>query len=442
MSRTYFGTDGIRGAVGQAPITPDFMLRLGHAVGRVLKAREAKPTVLIGKDTRISGYMIESALEAGFASAGVDVLLTGPLPTPGVAYLTRALRLSLGVVISASHNPFGDNGIKFFSARGQKLPDAWEQQVEAALDRPAQWVDSAGLGKARRLDDARGRYIEFCKSTFSSELSLKGLKIVVDAAHGAAYHVAPEVFHELGAEVIAIGCSPDGTNINAGFGATAPAALVAAVKAHGAHYGVALDGDADRLQLVDASGRLYNGDELLYLMVADRLDQGLPVPGAVGTLMTNMAVELALRERGVEFVRAKVGDRYVLEELAARGWQLGGEGSGHLLALDKHTTGDGIVSALLVLQAASRTGRTMAQLLEGVQLFPQTLINVRLKPGADWKANRPLAEAEAAVRQELGDSGRVLIRPSGTEPLVRVMVEARDPAQALRCAERMADTLR
>ena len=442
MSRTYFGTDGIRGAVGQAPITPDFMLRLGHAVGRVLKAREAKPTVLIGKDTRISGYMIESALEAGFASAGVDVLLTGPLPTPGVAYLTRALRLSLGVVISASHNPFGDNGIKFFSARGQKLPDAWEQQVEAALERPAQWVDSAGLGKARRLDDARGRYIEFCKSTFSSELSLKGLKIVVDAAHGAAYHVAPEVFHELGAEVIAIGCSPDGTNINAGFGATAPAALVAAVKAHGAHYGVALDGDADRLQLVDASGRLYNGDELLYLMVADRLDQGLPVPGAVGTLMTNMAVELALRERGVEFVRAKVGDRYVLEELAARGWQLGGEGSGHLLALDKHTTGDGIVSALLVLQAASRTGRTMAQLLEGVQLFPQTLINVRLKAGADWKANRPLAEAEAAVRQELGDSGRVLIRPSGTEPLVRVMVEARDPAQALRCAERMADTLR
>ena len=442
MSRTYFGTDGIRGTVGQAPITPDFMLRLGHAVGRVLKAREAKPTVLIGKDTRISGYMIESALEAGFASAGVDVLLTGPLPTPGVAYLTRALRLSLGVVISASHNPFADNGIKFFSARGQKLPDAWEQQVEAALEQPAQWVDSAGLGRARRLDDARGRYIEFCKGTFSSELSLKGLKIVVDAAHGAAYHVAPEVFHELGAEVIAIGCSPDGTNINAGFGATAPAALVAAVKAHGAHYGVALDGDADRLQLVNASGRLYNGDELLYLMVADRLDQGLPVPGAVGTLMTNMAVELALRERGVEFVRAKVGDRYVLEELAARGWQLGGEGSGHLLALDKHTTGDGIVSALLVLQAASRTGRTMAQLLEGVTLFPQTLINVRLRPGVDWKANRSLAEAETAVRTELGDAGRVLIRPSGTEPLVRVMVEARDPAQAVRCAERMADTLR
>ena len=441
MSRTYFGTDGIRGTVGQAPITPDFMLRLGHAVGRVLKAGDAKPTVLIGKDTRISGYMIESALEAGFASAGVDVLMTGPLPTPGVAYLTRALRLSLGVVISASHNAFPDNGIKFFSARGEKLPDAWEQQVEAALEQPAQWVNSADLGKARKLEDARGRYIEFCKSTFSSELSLKGLKIVVDAAHGAAYNVAPNVFHELGAEVIAIGCSPDGTNINAGFGATSPAALVAAVKEHRADYGVALDGDADRLQLVDAAGRLYNGDELLYLMVNDRLAQGAPVPGAVGTLMTNMAVEVALRQRGVGFVRAKVGDRYVLEELVARGWQLGGEGSGHLLALDKHTTGDGIVSALLVLQAVSRSGRSMAQLLEDVTLFPQTLINVRLKPGSDWKSNTALVSAQRAVTEELGDNGRVLIRPSGTEPLVRVMVEARDAAQAQRCARRLADTL-
>jgi phosphoglucosamine mutase len=441
-TRTHFGTDGIRGTVGQAPITADFMLRLGHAVGRVLKTGEPRPTVLIGKDTRISGYMIESALEAGFASAGVDVLLTGPLPTPGVAYMTRALRLSLGVVISASHNPFADNGIKFFSARGEKLPDAWEQQVEAALEQPAQWVDSEHLGKARRIDDARGRYIEFCKGTFSSELSLKGLKIVVDAAHGAAYHVAPDVFHELGAEVVAIGCSPNGTNINAGFGATSPGALVEAVKAHGAHYGVALDGDADRLQLIDASGRLYNGDELLYLMVADRLAQGLPVPGAVGTLMTNMAVELALRERGVAFVRAKVGDRYVLEELVARGWQLGGEGSGHLLALDKHTTGDGIVSALLTLQAACRTGRSLAELLKDVTLFPQTLVNVRLQPGADWQANPRLAQAQADVTRELGDSGRVLIRPSGTEPLVRVMVEARDAEQARRCAERIAQTLR
>jgi phosphoglucosamine mutase len=442
MSRTYFGTDGIRGTVGQSPITPDFMLRLGHAVGRVLRRTVDKPTVLIGKDTRISGYMIESALEAGFASAGVDVLLTGPLPTPGVAYLTRALRLDLGVVISASHNAFADNGIKFFSARGEKLPDEWELLVEAALLETPQWVPSAQLGKARRLDAARGRYVEFCKSTFSNDLSLKGLKVVIDAAHGAAYHAAPEVFHELGAEVVCIGCSPDGININAGFGATSPGALVQAVRDHQAHYGVALDGDADRLLLVDAQGRLYNGDELLYVMVADRLAQGQSVPGAVGTLMTNMAVEVALKARDVEFVRAKVGDRYVLEELAARGWLLGGEGSGHLLALDKHTTGDGIVSALQVLQAVSRSGLSLAQLLADVTLFPQVLINVRLKPGQDWKASAGLAETQAAVQRELGDNGRLLIRPSGTEPLVRVMVEARDPAVAQRCAERLANTLR
>ena len=442
MSRTYFGTDGIRGTVGQSPITPDFMLRLGHAVGRVLKADIARPTVLIGKDTRISGYMIESALEAGFASAGVDVLLTGPLPTPGVAYLTRALRLDLGVVISASHNAYPDNGIKFFSARGEKLPDEWEQRVEAALEEPAQWVDSAQLGKARRLEAARGRYVEFCKSTFSNDLSLKGLKIVVDAAHGAGYQSGPDVFHELGAEVIAIGCNPDGLNINAGFGATAPASLVKAVRENQADYGVALDGDADRLQLVDADGRLYNGDELLYVMVADRLAQGQRVPGAVGTLMTNMAVEVALKAQDIEFVRAKVGDRYVLEELAARGWLLGGEGSGHLLALDKHTTGDGIVSALQVLQAVSRSGKSLAQLVEAVTLFPQVLINVRLKPGQDWKSAPKLAETQAAVQRELGNDGRLLIRPSGTEPLVRVMVEARDAAQAKACAERLADTLR
>ena len=442
MSRTYFGTDGIRGTVGQAPITPDFMLRLGHAVGRVLKASIAKPTVLIGKDTRISGYMIESALEAGFASAGVDVLLSGPLPTPGVAYLTRALRLDLGVVISASHNAYPDNGIKFFSARGEKLPDEWEQRVEAALEEPPQWADSAQLGKARRLEDARGRYVEFCKSTFSNDLSLKGLKIVVDAAHGAGYQSGPDVFHELGAEVVAIGCTPDGVNINAGFGATAPAALVKAVREHQADYGVALDGDADRLQLVDADGRLYNGDELLYVMVADRLAQGQRVPGAVGTLMTNMAVEVALKAQDIEFVRAKVGDRYVLEELAARGWLLGGEGSGHLLALDKHTTGDGIVSALQVLQAVSRSGKSLAQLVEAVTLFPQVLVNVRLKPGQDWKSAPKLAETQAAVQRELGNDGRLLIRPSGTEPLVRVMVEARDADQAKRCAERLADTLR
>jgi phosphoglucosamine mutase len=442
MSRTYFGTDGIRGTVGEAPITPDFMLRLGHAVGQVLKASIERPTVLIGKDTRISGYMIESALEAGFASAGVDVLLSGPVPTPAVAYLTRALRLDLGVVISASHNPFHDNGIKFFSESGEKLPDDWEQRVEAALREEPRWVDSARLGKARRLEDARGRYIEFCKSTFANDLSLKGLKIVIDAAHGAAYQVAPEVFHELGAEVACIACLPDGLNINDGVGATAPEALVAAVKERGADYGVALDGDADRLQLVDASGRLYNGDELLYVMVVDRLAQGQAIEGAVGTLMTNLAVEVALKAREVAFVRAKVGDRYVLEELAARGWILGGEGSGHLLALDKHTTGDGIVSALQVLQAVKRSGKSLAQLLEPVTLFPQVLVNVRLKPGQDWKAASGLAETQDAVERELGADGRLLIRPSGTEPLVRVMVEARDAAQARRCADRLADTLR
>jgi phosphoglucosamine mutase len=407
----------------------------------VLKRDDPRPTVLIGKDTRISGYMIESALEAGFASAGVDVLLTGPLPTPGVAYLTRALRRDLGVVISASHNPFDDNGIKFFSARGEKLSDEWEHEVEAVLAQPPQWVASAELGKARRLDDANGRYVEFCKNTFSGDLSLKGLKLVVDAAHGAAYHVAPDVFHELDAEVVCIGCRPDGFNINAGFGATAPAALVQAVREHKADYGIGLDGDADRLQLVDADGRLYTGDELLHVMVTDRLAQGQKIEGAVGTLMTNMAVEVALKSLGVDFVRAKVGDRYVLEELAARGWLLGGEGSGHLLALDKHTTGDGIVSALQVLQAIKRSGKTLPELLAGVTLYPQVLINVKLRPDQDWKANRALADAQAQVTRELGDAGRVLIRPSGTEPLVRVMVEARDEAVAQRCARRLADTL-
>jgi phosphoglucosamine mutase len=442
MSRRYFGTDGIRGRVGMAPITPDFMLRLGHAVGSVLRRGDAKPTVIIGKDTRISGYMIESALEAGFASAGVDVLLSGPLPTPGVAYLTRALRLDLGVVISASHNPFADNGVKFFSARGEKLPDEWEIAVEAALDDAPRWVDAAGLGRARRLEDARGRYIEFCKSTVGSELSLKGLKLVIDAAHGAAYHVAPEVFHELGADVVAMGCSPDGININRDVGATAPAALVQRVRSEGADYGVALDGDADRLLMVDADGRLYNGDELLYVVVADRLAQGQAVPGVVGTLMTNMAVELALRQRGISLVRAKVGDRYVLEELSARGWQLGGEGSGHLLVLDRHTTGDGIVSALQVMQALRRRGSSLSELLREVVLYPQTLLNVRMAEGSDWQRSAALASAQDEVTRTLGDSGRVLIRASGTEPVLRIMVEARDARQSKQFAERLAATVR
>jgi phosphoglucosamine mutase len=398
--------------------------------------------VLIGKDTRISGYMLESALESGFNSAGVDVVLLGPVPTPAVAYLTRAQRASLGVVISASHNPFADNGIKFFSAKGQKLSDAWEESVEARLLEDPVWADSADLGKTRRLDDAAGRYIEFCKSTFSNDFTLKGMKIVVDAANGAAYQIAPKVFHELGADVIAIGCTPDGLNINKDVGATHPEALVAAVQFHQADYGVALDGDADRLQLVDNSGRLYNGDELLYLMVRDRIARDEVVPGVVGTLMTNMAVELALKAKNIEFIRSKVGDRYVLEALEEKNWLLGGEGSGHLLALDKHTTGDGLISALQVLQACVATGKTMAALLSDVVLFPQVLINVRLAKDQQWQDSPLLAKATQEVEAELADKGRVLIRASGTEPLVRVMVEARDLQVAERCAEKIAATLR
>jgi len=439
MSRQYFGTDGIRGTVGVAPITPDFVLRLAHAVGRVLKRSEERPTVLIGKDTRISGYMLESAMESGFNSAGVDVVLLGPLPTPGVAFLTRAQRAALGVVISASHNPFADNGIKFFSAHGSKLSDAWERDVEAMLEQAPAWVDSAHLGKSRRLNDAAGRYIEFCKSVFPADLTLKGLKLVVDAAHGAAYQVAPTVLRELGAQVSTIGCAPDGMNINQDVGATHPQALVAAVHAAQADYGIALDGDADRLQVVDGQGRLYNGDELLYLLVHERLLQGQAVAGVVGTLMTNMAVELALRARGIAMVRAKVGDRYVLEELDKRGWILGGEGSGHLLALDRHSTGDGVISALSVLAACTRAGRTLAQLLSDLTLFPQVLINVRIAPGYDWQSNPQAQSVLREVEAELGDAGRVLVRASGTEPLLRVMVEAREAAQAQACAQRLAD---
>ncbi|MEY3626902.1 MAG: hypothetical protein RL163_1401 [Pseudomonadota bacterium] len=442
MTRRYFGTDGIRGAVGIPPITPDVVLRLGHAVGRVLRRSEDRPTVLIGKDTRISGYMLESALESGLNSAGVDVVLLGPLPTPGVAYLTRAQRASLGVVISASHNPFQDNGIKFFSAQGAKLDDAWELAVEAMLDEAPQWVDSASLGKSRRLDDAAGRYIEFCKSTFPSDLTLKGMRLVVDAAHGAAYHIAPKVFHELGAEVVVVGCAPDGLNINQGVGATHPELLRQTVLERQADLGIALDGDADRLQIVDHTGRLFNGDELLYLMADDRLSRGEPVPGVVGTLMTNLAIEVALRQRGVEVERAAVGDRYVLEGLARRQWLLGGESSGHLLVLDKHSTGDGLVSALQVLQACVRRGQRPAELLRDVVLYPQTLVNVRLQPGQDWKGHAPLQAAIHAEEAQLGARGRILIRASGTEPLLRVMVEADDAQLAERCAQRLAEQVR
>ena len=440
MARKYFGTDGIRGQVGTPPITPDIVMRIGFAAGKVLAHRAAagdRPTVLIGKDTRISGYMLEASLEAGFAAAGVDVMLAGPVPTPAIAYLTRALRLSAGVVISASHNPYQDNGIKFFSASGNKLPDAVEAEIEAALALPMECVESHKLGKAKRLDDARGRYIEFCKSTFPGELDLRGLKLVVDCAHGAAYHIAPDVFHELGAEVVAIGNQPNGFNINDGVGATSPAALSLAVREHRADLGIALDGDADRLLMVDASGRLYNGDELLYVMVRDRLANG-GIDGAVGTLMTNMAVEVALRQLGVDFARAKVGDRYVLEMLQGRGWQVGGEGSGHMLFLDKHTTGDGIISALQVLSALRRSGTTLEQSTAEVRLWPQTLLNVRVRPGFDWQSNADLLAAKQRAEAELGDTGRVLIRPSGTEPLLRVMVEARDAALAESLAQRIA----
>lgn len=441
MSRKYFGTDGIRGLVGVSPITPDFVMRLGHAAGKVLakgRSGTSHPTVLIGKDTRISGYMLEAALEAGFASAGVDVMLAGPMPTPAIAYLTRALRLAAGVVISASHNPFQDNGIKFFSANGTKLPDAVEQEIEDAIDSPMECVSSEQLGRAKRLPDAQGRYIEFCKGSFPGELDLRGMKIVVDSAHGAAYAIAPHVYHELGATVISIGAAPDGFNINAGFGATAPQAMAAAVVEHKADLGIALDGDADRLIMCDANGRLYNGDELLYVMVRDRMVNG-PVAGAVGTLMTNMALEVAFKELGVGFARAKVGDRYVLEVMKEKNWLFGGEGSGHLLALDKHTTGDGIVSSLQVLSALARSGKTLAESCSELVLYPQTLINIKVAPGFDWTNNVAMVAEKEAVERELGNAGRVLIRASGTEPLIRVMVEAKSAEVAASSAKRIAD---
>jgi phosphoglucosamine mutase len=441
MTRKHFGTDGVRGTVGKAPITPEFVLKLGQAAGRVL-ARHAegqggRPAVLIGKDTRISGYMLEAALEAGFSSAGVDVVLCGPLPTPAVAYLTRALRLTAGIVISASHNPYPDNGIKFFSARGMKLADAVEEEIEQELDQPWDCVEAKRLGKVRRLDDAAGRYIEFCKRTFPTELDLKGLKIVVDSAHGAAYHVAPHVFHELGAEVVWHGASPNGMNINDGVGALYGDQLAQMVQASEADLGIALDGDADRVLVCDADGRLYNGDELLYIIVRDRMRLS-KIDGVVGTLMTNYALERRFAEMGVAFARAKVGDRYVLEMLEEKGWLYGGEGSGHLLCLDCHTTGDGTVSALQVLAAMRRSGKTLAQLMHDLVLLPQALVNARIDRGFDWKSYAPLVHEMSVVEQELKGAGRVLIRPSGTEPVLRVMVEAAEPEIAEAMAQRLA----
>lgn len=430
--RKYFGTDGVRGEVGGPTINAAFALRLGYAAGRVLARKypgRGRPAVVIGKDTRISGYMLESALEAGLSAAGIDVLLAGPVPTPAVAYLTRALRLVAGIVISASHNPYQDNGIKFFSAQGTKLPDEIEAEIEAAIDEPVGCVGSEALGRARRIDDAAGRYIEFCKSTFPNELDLAGLRIVVDAAHGAAYHIAPHVFRELGAEVFAIGCQPDGLNINENVGAMHPEQLIREVQARNAHLGIALDGDADRLQMVDGTGRLYNGDELLYAIVCDRMKQK-PVEGVVGTLMTNFGFEKQMQALGVAFERAKVGDRYVLESMQQRGWLFGGESSGHLLCLDCHTTGDGIIAALQVLTAMSRSGQSLAELVSDLKMYPQKMVNVPLAPGVKWQTHAGLQAARQKVEQELGGRGRVLIRASGTEPKLRLMVEAEDAALA------------
>lgn len=445
MTRKYFGTDGVRGKVGVFPITPDFVMKLGFVAGKVLLAKTPmpageRPAVLIGKDTRLSGYMLEAALEAGFSAAGVDVCLVGPLPTPAVAYLTRALRLQAGIVISASHNPYYDNGIKFFSAEGTKLPDEVEQAIEATLDGEMQCVEPAALGRARRIDDARGRYIEFCKSTFPNDLDLRGMKIVVDCAHGAAYHVAPEVFHELGAEVSTIGATPNGLNINEQCGATAPAALQEAVVARGADLGVALDGDGDRVFMVDASGTLYDGDQLLYAMVKGCAPGS--VNGVAGTLMTNLALEHALGRLDIPFARAAVGDRYVVEMLLSRGWRFGGENSGHLLALDKHTTGDGIVAALQVLAALRHAGQSLTEWLSDLTLYPQRLINVRMVKGFPWKDDSRIQAAVAEVETQLAGRGRVLLRASGTEPLLRVMVEGEDASEVEASAQRLADVVR
>ncbi len=441
MTKKYFGTDGIRGEVGVPPIVPDFMLRLGYAAGKVL-IRHAKSNerqrVLIGKDTRVSGYLLEAALESGFSAAGVDVTLCGPMPTPGVAYLTKALRLSAGVVISASHNLYQDNGIKFFTAKGDKFSDSFELEIEQELENAMGCVSSDKLGKAYRLNDAAGRYIEFCKSTFPAEHNLKGLKIVLDCANGAAYHTAPPVFHELGAEVIAIGVSPNGRNINDQCGATAPHALISKVQEVSADIGIALDGDADRLQMVDSSGRLFNGDELLYILAKDRIDRGQKIGGVVGTLMTNLAIENAIKNLGIGFERAKVGDRYVLELLQAKQWIIGGEGSGHLLCLDQHSTGDGTIAALQVLAAMQEKQKTLNDLLNGVEIYPQVLINVKTKPDYNWQNDLKLKTAITNAEQSLVGKGRVLIRASGTEPVLRVMVEANEASLAQQSAEAIA----
>ena len=444
MTKKYFGTDGIRGRVGDALITPEFVMRLGYAAGRVLTSLEsnlakgAHPAVLIGKDTRISGYMLEAALEAGLSAAGVDVLLTGPMPTPAVAYLTRALRAQAGIVISASHNPYYDNGIKFFSSQGTKLPDDVEHAIEAALEQPMQVMESAKLGKARRIDDAAGRYVEFCKSTFPNQLDLRGLKIVLDCAHGATYHVAPPVFHELGAEIISIGNKPDGLNINEQVGSTHPQALQKVVVEHGADLGIAFDGDGDRVMMVAADGQLLDGDQLLYIIAASRQQSDTLQGGVVGTLMTNLALEHKLAAMNIPFARAKVGDRYVLELLNQNNWQLGGENSGHILTLDKHSSGDGIIAALQVLHAVIQSGKTLSQLRSELTLYPQVLINVKTAKKIDLTTHADIQASVQAAENELANRGRVLLRASGTEPKIRVMVEGENQQQVQALAEKIA----
>ena len=447
MSKKYFGTDGIRGKVGEYPITPDFVMRLGYAAGKVLTsvnnnlAKGAHPAVLIGKDTRISGYMLEAALEAGLSAAGVDILLTGPMPTPAVAYLTRALRAQAGIVISASHNPFYDNGIKFFSSEGAKLPDDIEHAIEAELEKPMQVMESAKLGKARRIDDAAGRYIEFCKSTFPNDLDLRGLKIVLDCAHGATYHVAPNVFHELGAEIVCIGNKPDGLNINEQVGSTHPQALQKAVLEYQADLGIAFDGDGDRVMMVDAQGNLLDGDQLLYIIAIGLHAVGELNGGIAGTLMTNLALEHALHKHQIPFARAKVGDRYVLELLNENNWKLGGENSGHILTLDKHTSGDAIIAALQVLHALKQSGKTLSQMNAELVLYPQVLINVTTK--TKLNLDTPLIQdAVKKAETELNGTGRVLLRASGTEPKIRVMVEGQDRALVQKLAEEIAEVVR
>jgi len=437
MTRKYFGTDGVRGRVGEGAITPEFVLKLGWAVGQVF-AKEGRSKVLIGKDTRISGYMFESALEAGLVAAGVDVLLLGPMPTPAIAYLTRTFQARAGIVISASHNPYYDNGIKFFSADGSKLADELELAIESAIDAPMTTVDSARLGKVRRIDDAAGRYIEYCKSTASTGLSLKGLRLVLDCAHGATYHVAPAVFAELGAEVIVMGASPDGLNINAEVGSTHPAALQQRVAAEAADFGIAFDGDGDRVLFVDAAGELVDGDELLYIIAAERLRRGEQCAGVVGTLMSNLGFELALKSLGIAFERANVGDRYVKERMNALAWDLGGENSGHIICADVSTTGDGIVAALKVVEAMIGSGQSLAELRAPVSKFPQIMENVRINSPVDLK-NCELVAAVDAVELELAGRGRVLLRASGTEPLLRVMVEGEDGVQVAALCRRLAD---